>query len=826
MEKTRRRPAGYPVETMTASRIWGSAIDSRYGTHLEQCRDLVSNFVSTRFPDLFEQANTAFLEFAERAESNAVQGRFFEAMGQLQRRRSDIEFVFHEELNAGFQTFGAAGAGAPDSDQGIDLAAGIELSLVEPEDMEESVATENLISRANANYFPDLYALSQRLSVIAGGRKLKDHDIPAAPYHLVHSFQRAMEGLDVEIKAKVILYALFDKVIIRQCGSVYDQYNEILKSAGILPKLKPAYVRSSQARFKAAQQAAQQAAEQAAQAAAQQAAETPPDVAGGDQAPSGAAGSDGGAPGTNLGSELFDSILDLMAARRPAGQRGTARVDDPSVGRRSYPSGTAEIAAAAKAEILAALSQAQARTAAEVRARVGVAMPGAATAMSASGSAELTGYADMEIDATSLDRVRQALTQDRQQILEKIKGEDLSPVDANLIDLIGMLFEYMLNDPVLPNAAKALLSHLHTPYLKVALIDRRLLEDSGHPARRLLDEMVEAGSLLIDEGSPTKGIFPVMQQTVERVLQEFTDDVGLFEELLRSFRQAAQDQLRRTDTVEQRSQAAARGREKLQLAKQHASRHIDALTTRHPIPEALASFLSTTWLDQLVFVLLREKDGDGSVAWRRAIATGEELVALFDPSATPADRRTRIDRIPELRDGVLREVQRMGSFSRTTVEALGTLLDNPLAWKPDLQSPNEARVGRDKSSEAPLGRPAARPQAEVHPDSPLAEREKELIERLRQTRVGTWFEFAPQQGNPPRRVKLSWISPLTSSCMFVDRSGTQAMVKTLRELANEMQSGRAKAIPRPKHPFIERALLSIRKLLQSDGGDGKEPVTN
>ncbi len=31
-----------------------------------------------------------------------------------------------------------------------------------------------------------------------------------------------MDGLDVEIKVKVVLYALFDKVIIRQCGSVYD----------------------------------------------------------------------------------------------------------------------------------------------------------------------------------------------------------------------------------------------------------------------------------------------------------------------------------------------------------------------------------------------------------------------------------------------------------------------------------------------------------------------------------------------------------------------------------------------------------------------------
>jgi len=800
---------------MTASKIWGSAIDSRYGTHLEQCRDLVSDFVSNRFSDLFDQANTALLEFAERAESNAVQGRFFEAMKQLQRRRPDIEFIFHEELNAGFQNFGATDADTPDRGQGVDLAAGIELSLVEPEDMEESVATENLISRANANYFPDLYALSQRLSVVAGGRKLKDHDIPAAPHHLVHSFQRAMEGLDVEIKVKVILYALFDKVIIRQCGSVYDQYNAILKSAGILPKLKPAYVRASQARLKAAEQTAEQAAE------------SPPDAATDGQAPSVAGGTDGGAI-ANLGSELFDSILDLMAARRPAGQRGSGRLDDPGGGRRSRPASAVEIAAAAKAEILTALSQAQARTAAEVRGRVGLGMPGAAMALggSASPSPELAGYANMEVDATSLDRVRQALTLDRQQILEKIKGEDLSPVDANLIDLIGMLFEYMLNDPVLPNVAKALLSHLHTPYLKVALIDRRLLEDSGHPARRLLDEMVEAGSLLIDESSPTKGIFPIMQQTVDRVLQEFTDDVGLFEELLQSFRQAAQDQLRRADTVEQRSQAAARGREKLQLAKRHAARHIDALTTRHPIPEALASFLSTTWLDQLVFILLREKDGDGSAAWRRAIAAGEELVALFDPSASPADCRARIDRIPKLWDGVLREVQRMGSFSRTTVDALGSLLENPLAWKPDLHSPTEAGVGPAKPSETPPGRAAGEPQPEGHPDSPSAEQEKEMIERLRQTRVGTWFEFAPQQGTLPRRVKLSWISPLTSTCMFVDRSGTQAEVKTLRELADEIQSGRAKVIPRPKHPFIERALLSIRKLLQGDGGNAKEAVAS
>jgi hypothetical protein len=53
--------------------------------------------------------------------------------------------------------------------------------------------------------------------------------------------------------------------------------------------------------------------------------------------------------------------------------------------------------------------------------------------------------------------------------------------------------------------------------------------------------------------------------------------------------------------------------------------------------------------------------------------------------------------------------------------------------------------------------------------------------------------------------------------MFVDRSGMQAEIKTLHELAQEIIVGNARVIPRPKHPFIERALVSIRKVLQGDG---------
>ena len=823
---------------MTASNTPGGTSRSRYAPVLEQCRDLVSGFAATRLSDLFKQAGSALLDFADRAESNAVQGRFFEAMRQLQRRSADIEQIFYQELNEGFKTFAAAGIVSPDDDDELstDGAGGVELSLVEPDDMEESVATENLIARANAEYFPTLYAISQRLAVVAGRRKLKDQEIPAGPHHLVHSFRRAMEGLDVEIKVKVILYALYDKLVLKQCGDVYEQYNTLLKSAGILPKLKRAFVRAASER-RAEPRAEEPSHDESIGGQTQRiAGGEPRGTAGGnlsgqgfdtsdapvqpagDQPPMDATPSGGGEP-TDLGTELLHSILDLMTVRRPMPGRGGSRAESGGWGY-NRTAATQEVGTRAKTEILAALTQAQAKVAAEVQAHGAVRGSTDATArLATTGTGTGYGaYSGLQEDATFLERARATLAADRHKIMEQVKSEDLSPVDANLIDLIGMLFEYMLNDPVLPNAAKALLSHLHTPYLKVALIDRQLLEKKTHPARRLLDEMVEAGSVLIDESNLAKGIFPHMQKTVDQVLREFTDDVGLFGDLLQRFRTAVQDLQRRTATVEQRAQAAARGREQLILARQRASQHIRTLTARHPIPEALADFLHTIWEDQLVFVLLRERDGDESPAWRSANASAEELVALFDPDASADQRRTRIERAPKLRDGILREVQRMGSYNRAALDALAKLLDNPMAWKPPVQAAAEAGAGSAKLQTRPAETTAGTESFAPGPSS-------EMMEQLRQMRVGTWLEFRPQPDSAPRRLKLSWVSPLTSTCMFVDRAGTQAEVKTLRDLADEIDSGRAKIIPRPKHPFIERALLSIRKLLQTDDGDTKAPAT-
>lgn len=760
----------------------------RYADVLEKCRDMAVIFSNAQLTELFEHAGAALLDFAERAENNTIQGQFFEAMGLIQRRRADMEHIFRREINQGFDNFGN-----PDSepakrqtDPNDANSDGPGLSLVEPEEMEESLATENLIIKANANYFPELYALSQRLAVVNGGRKLKDYEIPAGPHQLVHALRHSMEGLDVEVRIKVILYALFDKFVVKQAKSLYDEFNGNLKGAGILPNLKPVHVRPEHAPENP--NAEQQPTPEAPSPESEQGRANAEDegLRGGQEAPS-------------LGTELFDSIIELMSTRQ-SGKHGARR-------RGSMPSTPAERAAAAAAsrDLVHAVDQIQSQaTPAAVRSRV----------------AEAAEIPNLEVDTAFIEKVKETLSQEREQVLSQVDRDKLAPMDADLIDLIGMLFEYMLNDPVLPNLAKALLSHLHTPYLKVALIDRRLLVDEKHPARRLLDQMVEAGSLWVDESNPKHGIFPAMQEAVDRVLQEFTNDVALFEELLADFEESMNEQKRKTTTMEQRTQDAARGREKLQLAKRRANHQIQHLLQRAPLPQPVTTFLSKTWLDQLVFILLRDKEEDRGDAWKQAVKTADDLVALFEPDISETQALARIDLIPDLRERITASVRRMGSYTRAELDALFELLDAPNTW----QQAREQAAAASPEEPSGMRAPETFPKHEdaLAAQGEISEQQKEVIKRLRKMKFGTWFEFSSDTGGASRRIKLSWLSPLTSTCMFVDRSGMQAEIKTLQELAHEILSGRAKVIPRPKHPFIERTLVSIRKMLRSEDSSPTE----
>ena len=68
----------------------------------------------------------------------------------------------------------------------------------------------------------------------------------------------------------------------------------------------------------------------------------------------------------------------------------------------------------------------------------------------------------------------------------------LSNVDEDAVDLVGMLFDVMLDERHFEPDVRGKINRLLVPYIKVAVKDRRLFLYKAHPARRLLNVVAEA----------------------------------------------------------------------------------------------------------------------------------------------------------------------------------------------------------------------------------------------------------------------------------------------------------------------------------------------
>ncbi|MBL3618054.1 MAG: DUF1631 family protein, partial [gamma proteobacterium endosymbiont of Lamellibrachia anaximandri] len=520
---------------------------SKYQTQFQplmsRCKDMVLVYVSALLTELFANTDKALMSFAQKAENDLMQNRFFEAISLIRNRHGLVEHEFREQLSAGFDNFWAR---KPDSDPFSDLSSDIELELVDDDSMDQTTAIENMVSKATIGHRSQLYALSQRLAVINGGEAIEKNRTPACPQHLVDAFANAIDSLSLESNIKLIVLALFNKYVLKQLGSLYEDFNNNLKDAGVLPHLRPT-IRNPQAAGQhggKADRSAQQTEDQNAVTSEQ-----------------------------DLGEELFDSIIGLLASRRGTSpQRHSAAPQESGSADRvsgaSGRSGGGQLPTTAN--LVSALNDIQPATRSDY-------LPDAST--------EAPFIPNIELDEQFLTRIKQTLIEERNKLYSQIDTDQLDTVDEDTIDLVGMLFEYMLNDPVLPAVAKALICHLHTPYLKVAIIDRHLLTDSNHDARQLLDCMVEAGSHWIDEHNLKRGIYPDMQAVVDRVLKEFSDDIKLFSDLLTNFKARMDDFRRKTEVLEKRAQDSAKGREKLQVSLRPRERFWDI-----PVPKIDSAF--------------------------------------------------------------------------------------------------------------------------------------------------------------------------------------------------------------------------------------------
>ncbi|MNF26177.1 hypothetical protein D3C76_161380 [compost metagenome] len=382
----------------------------------------------------------------------------------------------------------------------------------------------------------------------------------------------------------------------------------------------------------------------------------------------------------------------------------------------------------------------------------------------------------------------------------------IGPNEEDVIRVVSLLFAEIAADENLADYPRRLIVRLQVPLLKVALLDKRLFSQSTHSARRLLDEMANA-AVGISEGEENApdSLGMRIEHIVQRLSDEFVDDVAIFSELLADFLLFALDERRRSELLEQRTLEAEQGRANAELAMQRVEEVLNRTLRARILPRRVIAFIETAWSRVLLLDWLQH--GEHSAQWQSGLRTLDELVWSVEPHADAESRLRLFEVVPgllkSLREGLVRSA--FDPFATRDffnhLEALHVqALETPLA---DLDDVLQLAV----VDEIFLGE---RPQAVPGVDEPL------LVDDAAWAQVaalhqGVWLYLEQSQGQC-LRCKVSAIPEADGQFVFVNRTGFKVLEKSAAQLALLFQQGRARVLDRA--PLFERALNAMVRRLR------------
>lgn len=763
----------------------------QFNSLTQKIRKLLLNHLAQQVRAAFIQADSTLFKCAEKAENNQVQEMFFESIREVRKQHLLIERAFLQNIASQFDSF-IGGTTQSENNSRIDSS---KLSLVQTDVFEETLLVTSMSKKVSERCIEALHGIQQRLALINSGQKPGDNS-PLAPAVIADGFYTALAPSSFNLQVKTILYMLFEQFVMREMDEFYATANQLFIEAGILPNLK----------YSAAQRQAAQARATSGSAIQVDTAEHAP---AGEQAPA--------------GSSAQQQQSSPAASNTTALQKGSATYNQAVERDTTQPCTARDETSSFQAETINALLNAYRQHASTQSLPDGVSSIAAFTSSNATQEYNTTQllHSLAQLQQQTAEQAAESFTIQtvhsiKNTLIEQLKTlnsehENLKIPEqqANTIDLVGMLFNFIIEDASLSETSKTILSNLHSLYLQVALQDTSLFTQHQHPARKLLNGMAQAG-VLYRGASEENALQKKMQFTVAQALRSYKGDSTLFEYLIQDFNSFVDALKQRVELREKRAIEAAKGRDKLLAARNQARALIENALKRFPPPSVIGSFLEHTWVDVLVFAFLRH--GPSSKQWQRYAEVAQQLAW----SGTFLEKQDEQQHLQNIRIALLDDLRKgldlLGSHHPDMVRKL---LQDLIACQHAVQA-QETALAENINSElpsSPLGTMLGEEDTLAPaPDAAnLSEKAQEIASKLEHINFGTWFEF----DSPPATLKLSWFSPTTRNYMFVDSSGQRVAIKPLTTLAIEIEQGKARIVSRNRTiPLMDRALNAIQKVFQ------------
>lgn len=705
-----------------------------------------------------EALEQALLHDADRARNPTQQADLMAQRGQLQAFAGHFPDRMLDAIAEALTRLRDPAAAPPTLSTPPPLPGMLGLSLVAEHDVDRDLLLTEMVRRETLRSTNTLNLLGQRLGVLAAAPAFDTDTLPLAPQALCAMVRRLAEQDTLGIDVQLALYRSFERHVLERLGDVLDRANALLAQHGVMPGLvyTPYLARSSSTRRIITQTVGGGRATQPAKRAA---------------AP--LTGWTGPAPTGSWSNLLQEAVSDTGPAVPGLTTSAGSALHTLLQQARHATASAAPSAAVPSAAVDAVLARLQAQ------------------------SSAATGVADLQTAVVAQLRSEHG---DQAQLANH---------DRDNLDLLRLLMQQVQQQQRPDPVPAALLARLQVPLARAAMADPGFFVRDEHPARELLNQIAETGASWLDDDDVDPQLLQRMAQSVQDLLAQDVRTPDVFATANEDVQQHQRAAVHRAELAERRHVEAARGKERLELARRQANAQIDQCCDTRAPPRFVQTLLRQAWADALTLTRLRH--GDDSPQWQERLQQTQRIAAV---TAQAVDTPGGTD--AALAADVEAALVQVG-YHAEEAAAVARRLATPGG---EDESTSRTELSARLKARARLGEHAG--LTNTAPSSPRNAAEEAAYQQLSALPFGSWFDIDNGDGTL-RRQRLSWYSLLTGHALFVNPRGQKIADTDLDTLARQISAGRAQLVTEDKGRLVDRAwqasLDALRALADGHAGE-------
>jgi hypothetical protein len=350
---------------------------------------------------------------------------------------------------------------------------------------------------------------------------------------------------------------------------------------------------------------------------------------------------------------------------------------------------------------------------------------------------------------------------------------------AMAVEVVGRMMANIAQDARLLAPVQQAVKSLEPALKQLVHHDGRFFTDSGHPARRLLDELTQRSLAFTAETEPGFSRFMrLVTEAVGHLSAHEVKDAGPFDTVLKALQSAWDTQEQKIKAQQEAEQKAKWQAEQRELLAEKIAADIRKLPDVDRVPSDVLDFAAGPWADVVALAQVMRGDDSQDDDPSGYLA----LVPVLLWTAQPDLTRQETDRLNEAIPGLLAKLRKglktinypavqtsaflqrlvalhQAAFEKPTPAPAPAAASEPAMAGPELPDPAEASaLAPQDSAQAPLDAP-----------DPYAD----FV-------IGAWVELVTN--GRVVRTQLTWASPHRTLFLFTaPDASTQSMTRRMRD---------------------------------------------